>query len=183
MTGLRASLPKSNINLLLSCALCLTAVCNTTLLLVRENRAWPLVMLRRSPAQAGHVADGQRLGAAIMPDLSSFYASPFPYICSTLRSRPTCAATSPTLFMMVGQPSALPVDCAVHCGWLRSRARACLPLDWPRSAPLSSSAVWVPWVTAGSLALVLALLSSIRVVQATVSPTGRATGFDAAEPS
>lgn len=33
--------------------------------------------------------------------------------------------------------------------------------------------VWLPWVIAGSLALVLCLLASIRVITATVKPVGR----------
>lgn len=36
--------------------------------------------------------------------------------------------------------------------------------------------VYVPWVTAGSLTLVLCLLASIRVITATVKPVGRSGG-------
>lgn len=36
--------------------------------------------------------------------------------------------------------------------------------------------VWVPWVTAGSLTLVLCLLASVRVITATVKPVGRSGG-------
>jgi hypothetical protein len=36
--------------------------------------------------------------------------------------------------------------------------------------------VWVPWVVAGSLTLVLCLLASARVISATVRPVGRSTG-------
>ena len=34
--------------------------------------------------------------------------------------------------------------------------------------------VWLPWVVAGSLALVLCVLASIRVIQATMMPVGLA---------
>lgn len=46
----------------------------------------------------------------------------------------------------------------------------------PRSCDLTSSLydVWLPWVVAGSLALALCTLASIRVVQATMRPVGRA---------
>lgn len=71
---------------------------------------------------------------------------------------------------------ALPAAC-----WLPPRCRVssvdpARPSLAPCSCDLTSALydVWLPWVVAGSLALGLCMLASIRVVQATMRPVGRA---------
>lgn len=122
------------------------AVCNITLLLVRENRVWPLCACGL-PGPGRLHAWAELCGGAAW---GACRVGALPLLTSLVLAR--LAAPHPLLS---------PAD-------VNLKTYVCCDLT------SSISSVYTAWVVAGSLTFVLCLAASLRVITATTHPTGRA---------